>query len=476
MSTTERGTTVRLPKLGESVTEGTIGAWLKKVGEEIEKYEPLVEITTDKVSAEVPAPVSGVVARLIAEEGQTLPVGAELCVIDDGSGAEEAAEQPAAAASNGIEAEAKAPATTTPTNGHNGHAPNGNGAKAGSERPTGEAGAMEMLRTRSSPAVRRIAEEHGVDIQQVTGTGTGGRVTKQDILAYIDSGPRAAEPAIAQAPEAQAQAAPAAAPSAPLVEPRPVSPPAAPAPILAEPAPAGRAQVFPGDQIVPISAVRKQIAENVAYSERVAPHVTLWMEVDMTGVVAARSLAKDQFQQEEGFSLTYLPFVVKAAIQALRKHPRVNAVWDGDQIIQRKAINVGIAVGMDDALIVPVIKDADGRSIAGLARAIRDLTNRARDHQLSVDDLQGGTFTVNNPGTYGTVLSTPIIVQPQSAILSTEAVVKRPVVVDDTIAIRPVMNLSMSIDHRILDGLAAASFLADVKAWLEAVDSSMSLY
>ncbi|HLI51183.1 MAG TPA: dihydrolipoamide acetyltransferase family protein [Thermomicrobiaceae bacterium] len=467
MSTTERGTTVRLPKLGESVTEGTIGAWLKKVGEEIEKYEPLVEITTDKVSAEVPAPVSGVVARLIAEEGETLPVGAELCVIDDGSGTEDHVEQPAAAP----EAKAETPAATAPSNGH---AHNGTAPSTGRDRPTGEAGAMEMLRTRSSPAVRRIAEEHGVDIQQVTGTGTGGRVTKQDILAYIDSRPEVAAEPISTQPQA-AQTATPAAPSRMPAQPV-VPPPAAPAPIPAQPPAAGRAQVFPGDQIVPVSAVRKQIAENVAYSERVAPHVTLWMEVDMTGVVAARSLAKDRFQQEEGFSLTYLPFVVKAAIQALRQHPRVNAVWDGDQIIQRKAINVGIAVGMDDALIVPVIKDADGRSIAGLARAIRDLTSRARDHQLSVDDLQGGTFTVNNPGTYGTVLSTPIIVQPQSAILSTEAVVKRPVVVDDTIAIRPMMNLSMSIDHRILDGLAAASFLADVKAWLEAVDSSLSLY
>jgi 2-oxoisovalerate dehydrogenase E2 component (dihydrolipoyl transacylase) len=222
--------------------------------------------------------------------------------------------------------------------------------------------------------------------------------------------------------------------------------------------------------------MRRQIAEHMVRSERTAPHVTTWMEVDMTRVVAARARVKERFAQDEGFDLTYLAYVIKAVVHALHEHPNVNAVWDESRIIRRKAINIGVAVGLEDGLIVPVIHNADEKNIAGIARAIRDLTTKARENRLTVEDVQGGTFTVNNPGTFGTILSTPIIVQPQSAILSTEAIVKRPVVIDDSIAIRSMMNLSLSLDHRVLDGLAGARFLSEVKGWLERFDPETSVY
>lgn len=467
MSTTRHGTVVRLPKLGESVTEGTIGTWLKQVGDRVEKYDPLVEITTDKVNAEIPSPVTGILTEIRAAEGDTLPVGAEICVIaEEGTEASNAPAEPetGAAAQERINgALAAGPAR--------GHAP----------RRTGRESAEELLRTRSSPAVRRIAEEHGIDIAQVPGTGLSGRVTKQDILRYIAE--REAQPAAAAAPEREEAAvdAAAAAIQETAAPPKPAEvaaqpEPSASRPVVEIPVEKPEIPIWEGDQIVPVTPMRKQIAAHMVRSERTAPHVTLWMEVDMSGVVEARARAQERFRQEEGFELTYLPFVVKAVVHALREHPRVNAVWDEDRIILRKAINIGIAVGMEDGLIVPVIKNADEKSIVGLARAIRDLATRARSGQLTLDDVQGGTFTVNNPGTFGTILSTPIIVQPQSAILSTEAVVKRPVVIDDAIAIRPMMNLSMSFDHRILDGLAGARFLATVKQWLEAFRPDTPLY
>lgn len=461
MSTTQRGTIVRLPKLGESVTEGTIGAWLKQVGDRVDKYDPLVEITTDKVNAEVPSPISGVLTNIQAAEGQTLPVGAELCVIDEGGG--EAGAPPAPAHEDGRMAAAPAEQPVA--------APRP--APQPTPRARGEAGEIELLRARSSPAVRRIAEEHGVDISQVTGSGLGGRVTKQDILRYV------AQMQAAPAPAGLAAAAAEAAIRETVAPPRPrevaeEAPPAVTAPTRPTARPA--VQLWEGDEVVPVSARRVQTAQNVAASARTAPHVTLWMEVDMSGVVAARARVQERFAREEGFELTYLPFVIKATVHALKDHPVVNAVWDEERIIQRKAINIGVAVALEDGLVVPVIKAADEKSIVGLARTVRDFALRARAGRLMPDEVQGGTFTVNNPGTFGTVLSTPIIVQPQSAILSTEAVVKRPVVVDDAITIRPMMNLSLSIDHRILDGLAAARFLQSIKRFLEEFRADAPLY
>jgi 2-oxoisovalerate dehydrogenase E2 component (dihydrolipoyl transacylase) len=316
--------------------------------------------------------------------------------------------------------------------------------------------------------VRRIAEEHGIDIAQIQGSGISGRVTKGDILQFVDA-QRSAVP----------EAAPAAA--APTAAPPQVQPPIAPPtrPFVAEaPAPTAQPQVevFEGDTVVPLTAMRRQIAEHMVRSERTAPHVTTWMEVDMTRVVQARTRVKERFARDEGFDLTYLAYVIKAVVHALHEHPYVNAVWDETRIIRRKAINVGVAVGLEEGLIVPVIRNADEKNIAGIARAIRDLTAKARENRLSIDDVQGGTFTVNNPGTFGTIMSTPIIVQPQSAIVSTEAIVKRPVVIDDAIAVRSMMNLSLSFDHRVLDGLTGARFLSEVKRWLEQFDPETSVY
>jgi 2-oxoisovalerate dehydrogenase E2 component (dihydrolipoyl transacylase) len=347
-------------------------------------------------------------------------------------------------------------------------------------RPGEIADEAALLRARSSPVVRRIAAEHGIDITRIEGSGVGGRVTKQDLLAHLagaaTSGTRAEPVPAPPASETTAPPAPfATAPQATILP--PPSSPLAPATRPEPDAPAARTPVdlFPGDEVVPLTPMRRAIAEHMVRSERTAPHATVVMEVDMTGVAAARAARKEEFRRREGIELSYLPFAIKAATLALRDHPRLNAVWDEDRIVHRAAINVGVAVALDDGLLVPVIRHADRLSIAGLAHAVAELAAKARAGTLAPDDLAGGTFTVNNPGTFGSISSTPILVQPQVAILSTEAVVKRPVVVGDAVAIRSMMNLSLSIDHRTLDGLAAARFLQQVKAWLEAVDEGAAV-
>lgn len=396
---------VVMPQLGESVAEGTIVRWLKKVGERVEKYEPLLEVMTDKVNAEVPAPAAGVLREILVPEGETVPVGRELAVI----------------AEAGVEAMPvpPAPAQETP---------------AGAEP-------AELIRQRSSPIVRRLAQEYGVDLSQVKGTGIGGRVTKEDILRYVAE---------------REQAAVAAAPAPP--PPRPEAPPAA------------------EEEAIPVSPMRRQIAQHMVRSYQTIPHAWLAMEADVTKLVRLREALKEDFRRREGVDLTYLPFVVKAAVEALKEHPILNSVWAEDKLVLKKRINIGIAVALEDGLIVPVIKDADQKSIAGLARAIADLTERARGGRLTLDDVQGGTFTVNNTGALGSIISRPIINEPQVAILTSEAIVRRPVVVDDAIAIRSVMFLCLSFDHRVIDGLAASRFLQAVKRRLEAFDERTSIY
>ena len=474
-TSTANATTIRMPQLGESVTEGTIGTWLKQVGDRVEKYEPLVEVVTDKVNAEIPAPVAGTLVAILVEPDTTVPVGAGLCLIDESDGAlgtAEATVEPTSSATAGtadamVDGVPAAPASTAPASG------------IAEVRRKGEiADEAALLRARSSPAVRRIAEEHGVDLTQVPGTGIHGRVTKQDILAYLASvvtapptpSPEAAA-GIRQPVGAPPRPAPAP-PAGPAAEPR-VAPdrlqPASPVPAI---------QLEPGDVVVPLTPMRRAIAEHMVLSERTAPHVTVVMEVDMTRVVAVRAANREEFKRREGVELTYLPFAIKAATTALRDHPRLNAAWDeaGGRIVERAAINVGVAVGLEDGLVVPVIRHADRLSLAGLAHAVADLAAKARAGTLTPDDVAGGTFTVNKPRTFGSIVSTPILVQPQAAILSTEAIVKRPVVVGDMIGVRSMMNLSLSIDHRVLDGLAAARFLAQVKTWLEGIDDGISLY
>ena len=450
MTATKQGTTITMPKLGESVTEGTIAGWLKKVGDRVERYDPMVEVITDKVNAEVPAPVSGTLVEILSEEGDVVPVGEIICVIDTGDSVAAAMDdepedrtvlmsaaplseirpskemlysRPSAAAQTG----------GAPTNGASARDVNEEVREARAARDE-----QALLNVRSSPLVRRLAEEHEINLATVEGTGIGGRVTKSDIEAHIE---RATQPPSHQ-PEGQ------------------------PVPARS-PAPAHRIEVWPGDEVLEASPIRRQVAEHMVRSVTTAPHVTVWMEVDMSAVVTYREAHKAEFLQREGTSLTYVPLVLSTVVESLQAPPEINAVWDDGRIIRRKAINVGIAVALEDGLIVPVIKNADEKNITGLARAVNDLVERTRDGKLTPDDVSGGTFTLNNPGTLGSISSTPLLVQPQAGILSMEAIVKRPVVVDDMIAIRPVMNLSMSVDHRLLDGLAATRFLSDVKQRLE---------
>jgi 2-oxoisovalerate dehydrogenase E2 component (dihydrolipoyl transacylase) len=452
---TQTATTITMPKLGESVTDGTVGAWLKQVGEAVEKYEALLEVHNDKVNTEIPSPVAGVLMEILVEPETTVPVGAALCLIDEGRGVDDSMGREGHEPGGGTADErGGAPAERT-----NGAVSIARPLDDRTRRPSGQIpDELELLRARSSPVVRRIAAEHGVEIGQIAGSGIGGRVTKQDLLAFL------ASPAATAAPEPE-PARPQPAPIAPM--PSPPQRPAVPPPV----------ELFAGDEAVPWTPMRRAIAEHMVRSVRTAPQTTCVMEVDMTNVVAYRAARKEDFSRREGVELSYVAFAIKAVTLALRDQPRLNAVWDeeGQRIVHRRAINVGVAVGLEDGLIVPVVRNADRLSLTGLAHAVAELAGKARAGTLTPDDLAGGTFTVNNPGTFGTLVSTPILVQPQVAILSTEAIDKRPVVIDEMIAIRSMMNLSLTIDHRALDGLAAARFLAQVKGWLEGVDEKLGL-
>ncbi|QIZ68298.1 dihydrolipoamide acetyltransferase family protein [Geobacillus subterraneus] len=432
-----------MPQLGESVTEGTISKWLVSPGDKVNKYDPVAEVITDKVSAEIPSSFAGVIRELIANEGETLPVGAPICTIE--------VEGEVAAPSS----EAK-PAEEAPKAEDN--------AKPAAPKKAGRAN-----NGRYSPAVLRLAQEHGIDLEQVEGTGLGGRVTRKDLLKLIESGqiPKAgAAPAAEQAaPKAEPRAeqpTPAAAtvqPSAAAAQTAPVTAPPKPAPPTIE---AGA-----GDIEIPVTPVRKAIAANMLRSKHEAPHAWTMVEVDVTDLVAYRDAIKDEFKRREGFNLTYFAFFVKAVAQALKEFPQLNSVWAGDKIIQRKDINISIAVATDDALFVPVIKHADEKTIKGIAREIAELAAKTRAGQLRPEDMQGGTFTVNNTGAFGSVQSMGIINYPQAAILQVETIVKRPVVKNGMIAIRDMVNLCLSLDHRVLDGLICGRFLARVKAILE---------
>jgi 2-oxoisovalerate dehydrogenase E2 component (dihydrolipoyl transacylase) len=443
-------TPVTMPQLGESVTEGTIARWLKAEGDEIEKDEPLAEVDTDKVNAELPSPLGGKIERLLVSEGTTVDVGTEIALVAvDGEGESPAAEAPPR------ESAAAAPPTeewpVADTEAQPAATAGGEKQRAVAEARTGDGrGTIESAETlrlrRSSPVVRRLAEEHGIDISEISGTGTGGRVTKKDIESYIE----------------EREAAPAATVETP---PRP-EPEALPE----------RVEVYDGDQIVELTSIRRTIANRMALSKREAPHAWSMVEADVSGLAALRERVKNEFVEREGVKLTYLPFIVKAVVEGLKEHPVLNSVWDGDRIVLRKRINIGVAVDLEEgALIVPVIRDADELNTLGLARKIDEVVTKARSRQLSPDDVSGGTFTVNNPGSLGSVVSTPIINYPQAAILSAEAVVKRPVVVDDAIAIRSMMNLEVSFDHRVFDGGVALRFLNAVKRRLEGYTPGSSI-
>ena len=442
-------TPVTMPQLGESVTEGTIARWLKAEGDEVEKDEPLAEVDTDKVNAELPSPIAGKIEKFLVSEGTTVDVGTEIALLavageeDDSPDAEGPPSE--GAAGEAPTEELLATETEAQPVFEDGAKQHAVAEARDGDDGRGEVRDAETLRlTRSSPVVRRLADEHDVDIEEIPGTGISGRVTKKDIEGYIEE--REAAPAT------DGKDAPA-------------RPEATPQPELAPER--ERVEIYDGDRVVELTSIRRSIADRMSRSKHEAPHAWSMVEVDVTGLVALRESRKEEFAQREGIRFTYLPFIVKAVVEGLKEHPVLNSVWDGDRIIVRKQINVGVAVDLEDALIVPVIPDADELNTLGLARKIDDIVRRARSRQLGPDDVSSGTFTVNNPGALGSVVSVPIINHPQAAILSAEAVIKRPVVVDDAIAIRSMMSLEVSFDHRVLDGGAALRFLGVVKRRLE---------
>jgi 2-oxoisovalerate dehydrogenase E2 component (dihydrolipoyl transacylase) len=410
---------IKMPQLGESVTEGTVDRWLKKEGDYVKRDELLVEVVTDKVNAEIPSPFEGTLVRISVPEGTTIPIGTEIGAIElagvDADTAVPAAAVPAAAV----------PAAEAPV-----------AVEAGAAKAPADGAPARRL----SPAVRRLAEEHGIDPAQINGSGEGGRVTRDDVLAFLERQPAAT----------------------PTVEPVRAAPPPQPSPARAEGIPAGE-----GDQLVRLTAMRRSIAEHMTRSLATSPHAWTLQEVDVTALVRYREAEKDGFRQRHGVPLTYLPFVAQVLCDALREFPYLNSTWTDEGILLKRAINMGIAVAIPDGLIVPVVHDADRLGFTDLTRAINDLAERARNKQLKPDDVAGGTFTLNNTGATGSIASQPIINQPQAAIVTTESIVRRPVVIGDGIAIRHMMNMCLSFDHRIIDGRTAGQFLLFIKQRLE---------
>ena len=491
---------VTMPQLGESVAEGTIGRWLKKPGDRVEKYEPLVEVITDKVNAEVPSPFAGTLTAILVEEGATVPNETPIAEIEAAEGADVAAATgadvaaPPAATEVATEpAAATAPAAAPPTTAPAGSQASGSAplpaatAPAASATPPAPAAplpAVGAADARMTPAVRRLLREHGLTAEQVRGTGGGGRITKDDVIAVAEATRTDAAPGATAAPAAPAAGGAAVAASAsPPVQPASAAPGALPALGRVAPAPpAGTQVVFPegaDEVVVPVTQMRKGIAAQMTRALQV-PHAYVHVEVDTGGLVRLRDSLKREYRTREGISLSFVPFVMKAAVEALKRNPTFNATWTEQGLVAKRRINMGVAVAVDDGLIVPVVRDVDQLSINGLNRAVADVAARARAKKLRVDDFGGGTFTVDNTGWFGSNLTMPIINVPEVAILTMEAITKRPVVVEtpqgDVIAIRPVMNMVIGIDHRANDGAQAGYFLRDVKTWLEGVGPDTAIY
>ncbi|QSS98891.1 2-oxo acid dehydrogenase subunit E2 [Pontibacillus sp. ALD_SL1] len=420
---------INMPQLGESVTEGTISSWLVSVGDTVEKYDPIAEVMTDKVNAEVPSSFSGKIVELVADEGETIEVGNLICYIET-KGSLEAAEE---SSSND---KPEAPVEK-----------DGVGSSDDEDQP---------MKKRYSPAVMRMAQENDIDLNQVQGSGRGGRITRKDIEKIMASGDL---PKASDAPKQKGQGEG----SQPAKETKEEAPAPQPAKQTSGPQPTANE----GDIEIPVTGVRKAIAQNMVKSKTEIPHAWMMVEVDVTNLVEYRNSVKEDFKQKEGFSLTFFSFFVKAVAQALKEYPQLNSTWAGDKIIQRKAINLNIAVAKENELFVPVIKDADDKSIKGIAKDITDLAKKARNGKLTNDDMQGGTFTVNNTGSFGSVQSMGVINHPQAAILQVESIVKKPVFMNGMFAARDMVNLCLSLDHRVLDGLVAGNFLARVKEILE---------
>ncbi|OAJ76057.1 branched-chain alpha-keto acid dehydrogenase subunit E2 [Brevibacillus sp. SKDU10] len=448
-------TKVLMPQLGESVTEGTITKWLVNVGDVVNKYDPLAEVNTDKVTAEVPSTVSGRIKEIIVPEGETVSVGTLILYIEEGT-------ESVSNSTGSVEESLPESATSMPSS-----APASTGGAVRNETK-GQSGSKQ----RYSPAVMRLAQEHNIDLAHVTGTGLEGRITRKDIQKVIDQGglPQATDAnKLATTPQPATIPTSAPAPSMSVTsQSNSLSPMTSSAP--------SQVSVAAGDQSIPVTPVRKTIASRMVQSKHESPHAWMMVEVDVTNLVHFRNRIKDEFKKKEGVSLTFLPFFIKAVVEALKEFPMLNSSWAGDQIIVRKNINISIAVASEDALFVPVIKDADQKSVYGIAKSIEDLAYRARAGKLTMDDMSGGTFTVNNTGSFGSVLSQPIINAPQAAIMSVESIVKRPVVINDMIAVRSMVNLCLSLDHRVLDGLVCGRFLQSVKAKLEAIGPETKVY
>ncbi len=477
-------TEIIMPQMGESIAEGTITKWLKKVGDPIKRDEPIFEISTDKVDAEIPSPVAGTLLEIKVSEGQTVAINTVVGVIGeageqaataapaktepDGAAAAAPSPAPASAPVPAASAEAKPAAPVAPAAPAKPAAPPAAAAapqtpptlvRAATAEPVSEGGQVESIeeriRRRSSPLVRKIAQEHAIEIREVDGTGIHNRVTKNDILSYLENRKVAAVPS-----GGRSAAAPAQAPSVGRAEP------------AEAPAPRPAMAVTDRDELVAMTKIRRITAENMILSKRTSAHVTTVFQVDYTNIAKLRARHKEDFLAKNGVKLTYLPFIFRAAIQGLREYPQVNASIDGENIVYHHDIHLGMAVALDWGLIVPVIRNADEKSILGLARASQDLAERARTKRLKPDEIQGGTFTVTNPGVFGSLFGTPIIPQPQVAILGVGTIEKRPVVVadehgQDALGIRTVGYLALSFDHRLIDGADADRYMAGVKKTLE---------
>ncbi|MFJ7936935.1 dihydrolipoamide acetyltransferase family protein [Peribacillus sp. NPDC096622] len=411
---------MKMPQLGESVTEGTISKWLVKPGDHVTKYDPLAEVMTDKVNAEVPSSFTGIIKELKADENQTLAVGEVICSI-----------------------EVETAKTDNENAGQVSHSEENVAA------PVTQQAAKPSREARYSPAVLKLSQEHGIDLSKVKGTGNEGRITRKDLLKLVESGnlPKADEPSAISdsAPE--------------VVAPQ----------VNRQTSPVTNVPTAAGDKEIPVTGIRKAIASNMLKSKHEIPHAWTMVEVDASNMVKLRDNLKTDFKQKEGYNLTYFAFFVKAVAQALTEFPELNSMWAGEKIIQKKEINISIAVATEDALFVPVIKNADEKSIKGIAREIQELASKVKSGKLKAEDMQGGTFTVNNTGSFGSVQSMGIINHPQAAILQVETIVKRPVVINDMIAVRDMVNLCLSLDHRVLDGLVCGRFLARVKEIIEKI-------
>lgn len=415
---------INMPQLGESVTEGTISTWLVKAGEHVNKYDPIAEVMTDKVNAEVPSSFTGTIKELAANEGDTIQVGELMCYIE----------------------------TEEETDTSNSTSKPDNENKEDKKTATEDVSNREdqSMKKRYSPAVLRLAQENDIDLEQLTGTGRGGRITRKDIEKHITSGASSKTGPTSDMVQSEEP------PSYKTEQPSTSSAP--------------DVKASSGDVEIPVKGVRKVIADNMIKSTTEIPHAWMTVEVDVTDLVAYRNAIKDEFKQKEGFSLTFFAFFVKSVAQSLKEYPQLNSMWAGDKIIQKKDINLSIAVAKEDQLYVPVINHADEKSIKGIAKDITELATKARSGKLTTSDMQGGTFTVNNTGSFGSIHSMGVINHPQAAILQVESIVKRPMIVDGMFAARDMVNLSLSLDHRILDGLVCGKFLQSVKSNLEQIN------